>query len=260
MRSGPRAPLSDLSDLQQPLLNKSALLQAVQNQEHRRPLPPAGRCADLSMVNLPAIAAGSPPAEVVGIKRKRTLAGSLGRRSSTASVTERVGAVDLAGGRAALAAKAAGAVTPDDDNDASSSTAGSSLGRRRSSARRSTSTSRSGLVALTASTSSSTTSSSSSEASANGVGVDDDYNDDVTSYDLMDPSDDHLISEASRAELSRVRKPELIRLWRVAGLLGDEDEDEDGALSAETMRKDELIDGLIDAVRSDFLLAPKPSR
>jgi len=259
MRSGPRAPLSDLSDLQQPLLNKSALLQAAQNQEHRRPLPPAGRCADLSMVNLPAIAAGSPPAEVVGIKRKRTLAGSLGRRSSTASVTERVGAVDLAGGRTALAAKAAGAIMPDDDYDASSSTAGSSLGRRRSSARRSTSTSRSGLVALTASTSSSTTSSSSSKASANGVGVDDD-DDDVTSYDLMDPSDDHLISEASRAELSRVRKPELIRLWRVAGLLGDEDEDEDGALSAETMRKDELIDGLIDAVRSDFLLAPKPSR
>lgn len=235
MRSGPRPPLSDLLNLQQPLLDKSLAAQ------HRHPLPLTGRCADLSMVkSSSATDLGSPPAEIVGIKRKRTVDGSLGRRSSTASVTERVGAVNLAGGK--LKSKVVNKSSPaTDENEEDSSVKGSSVNRRRSSARRSASASRSGLVAFAASASSS--------ASSSGPSSVNDEDDEDASYDLMDPSDEHLVSVASRAELGRVRKPELVRLWRVAGLLADEDEEGDNATTAEDMRKDELVDGLIDAVR-----------
>ncbi|CDZ97157.1 Tyrosine kinase specific for activated (GTP-bound) p21cdc42Hs [Phaffia rhodozyma] len=61
-----------------------------------------------------------------------------------------------------------------------------------------------------------------------------------TEYDLIDPSDDHLIYQASRAQLQRTRKDVLIRLLKVAGLWDE--------LSNEAERtKTSLVDLLVDA-------------
>lgn len=57
-----------------------------------------------------------------------------------------------------------------------------------------------------------------------------------------DTGDDHLINEATFTQLHRIKRDELIRLSRVAGLL---DDNEDTAL-----KKGELADALILAVRT----------
>ena len=54
-------------------------------------------------------------------------------------------------------------------------------------------------------------------------------------------ADDHLINHAPRGQLHRVRKAELFRLWRVAGLA-------DEKLKESDTHKNELVDGLIEAV------------
>lgn len=72
--------------------------------------------------------------------------------------------------------------------------------------------------------------------------------------------DQHLIDDAPAYALHRLRKAELTRLWKVAGMwLGDDgdaeinmhqdEEDEDQGMS-----KRELVDGLIAAVCPTFLV------
>ena len=68
--------------------------------------------------------------------------------------------------------------------------------------------------------------------------------------------DQHLLAEAPVYALHRLRKAELVRLWKVAGMWSTDDEDGDfsSATSVEDdddggLSKKELIDGLIAAVR-----------
>jgi hypothetical protein len=65
----------------------------------------------------------------------------------------------------------------------------------------------------------------------------------LSSPDITD--DRHLLREASSAHLQRLRKQELARLWRVAGLdTADTSEGDDN----DELRKSELVEGIIKAV------------
>ncbi|WVF65673.1 hypothetical protein IAT40_000404 [Kwoniella sp. CBS 6097] len=75
-------------------------------------------------------------------------------------------------------------------------------------------------------------------------------------------SDQHLIDSAPPYALHRLRKAELIRLWKVAGMWAEDDvettsvDDENDA----GMGKKELVDGLVAArKRTDRLISPLPS-
>jgi hypothetical protein len=62
--------------------------------------------------------------------------------------------------------------------------------------------------------------------------------------------DQHLIDEAPAYALHRLRKAELTRLWKVAGMWEGEDE-EAGSMDEEDdqgLSKKELVDGLVSAV------------
>jgi hypothetical protein len=82
----------------------------------------------------------------------------------------------------------------------------------------------------------------------------------------MSIGDQHLLAEAPAYAPHRLRKAELIRLWKVAGMwtTGDEDEvdsiastadeDDDGGLG-----KKELVDGLVAAVGRSGIRDQTPS-
>jgi hypothetical protein len=66
-----------------------------------------------------------------------------------------------------------------------------------------------------------------------------------------DLGDQHLIDEAPAYALHRLRKTELIRLWKVAGMWEGEEEEEGSTNEEENdqgMSKKELVDGLLAAV------------
>ena len=54
----------------------------------------------------------------------------------------------------------------------------------------------------------------------------------------LTPGDQHLLEDAPLYALQRLRKAELVRLWKVAGMWPDEYTDEE-------ISKKELVDGLI---------------
>lgn len=65
--------------------------------------------------------------------------------------------------------------------------------------------------------------------------------------------DQHLLHDAPAHTLHRLRKAELVRLWKVAGMWSEDDEGESAAASADEdddggLSKKELVDGLIAAV------------
>nr|XP_031862308.1 uncharacterized protein CI109_002273 [Kwoniella shandongensis]KAA5529380.1 hypothetical protein CI109_002273 [Kwoniella shandongensis] len=75
-------------------------------------------------------------------------------------------------------------------------------------------------------------------------------------------SDQHLIDAAPAYALHRLRKAELIRLWKVAGMwtLDDDEAVEDSDDEhVDELGKKELVDGLIAARRPDRLISPLPS-
>jgi hypothetical protein len=62
--------------------------------------------------------------------------------------------------------------------------------------------------------------------------------------------DQHLLQDAPASALHRLRKAELIRLWKVAGMWTADDITEDGDLAQSEeddagLTKNELVDGLI---------------
>lgn len=70
---------------------------------------------------------------------------------------------------------------------------------------------------------------------------------------VLTAGDQHLIDEAPAYALHRLRKAELIRLWKVAGMWTAEEGDEAESLGAEDeeasgISKKDLVDGLIAAV------------
>lgn len=61
--------------------------------------------------------------------------------------------------------------------------------------------------------------------------------------------DQHLLQDAPATSLHRLRKTELVRLWKVAGMwLSEEDEMDEGGEDARDLGKSELVEGLIKAV------------
>lgn len=74
----------------------------------------------------------------------------------------------------------------------------------------------------------------------------------LTGRELADDlGDQHLIDEAPAYALHRLRKTELIRLWKVAGMWEGEEEDEGSTNEEEDdqgLSKKELVDGLLAAV------------
>jgi hypothetical protein len=73
-------------------------------------------------------------------------------------------------------------------------------------------------------------------------------------HSLTRPGDQHLLADAPAYALHRLRKAELIRLWKVAGMWDTPEDEGDSIISTEDedddkgMAKKELVDGLIDAV------------
>jgi hypothetical protein len=61
---------------------------------------------------------------------------------------------------------------------------------------------------------------------------------------LTPPEDEHLIQSAPAYALHRLRKSELVRLWKVAGMWPDEFMDQDDP----DLGKAQLVTGLISAV------------
>lgn len=57
-----------------------------------------------------------------------------------------------------------------------------------------------------------------------------------------------MLQSAPETSLLRLRKAELVRLWKVAGLWHEDDEGADEAQFTRTMGKVDLVDGLIRAV------------
>ena len=64
----------------------------------------------------------------------------------------------------------------------------------------------------------------------------------LTSDDLF------YLEEAAEWQLNRLRKAELVRLWKVVGMWDEEDGDDEAEAS---MMKPELVDGLLKVSRSD---------
>lgn len=71
--------------------------------------------------------------------------------------------------------------------------------------------------------------------------------------DLPFSGDQHLLHDASVTVLHRLKKSELVRLWKVAGLWEGPDEvDMDDEPQEGDMRKEELVNGIVAAVSSDI--------
>ncbi|KAL1406071.1 hypothetical protein Q8F55_007754 [Vanrija albida] len=71
--------------------------------------------------------------------------------------------------------------------------------------------------------------------------------------ELIGEDDQHLLQDAPAASLHRLRKSELIRLWKVAGMwLSEEDEMDEEGEDGRELGKSELVDGLIKA-RKQFV-------
>lgn len=85
--------------------------------------------------------------------------------------------------------------------------------------------------------------------------------DETEEPEFIAEADQHLLQEASAAALHRLRKADLIRLWKVAGLWegpDEEDSADDGHDMGEEIRKNELVGGII-ATRRRPILTPTPS-